>query len=717
MAGMEGDFSMKNIWVAAALLALFLVLCAEASADSFVFPADLTEIGEEAFLGVTGLEEAVLPAGLTRIGDRAFAQSSLEQIILLGDVEAIGDDAIPEGIMVYVFGDGAGLEELGVNLLTCSLNAEGTVCITGYSGSETSLEIPESLAGYPVTCIGDGAFSGNIDLESIAFPSTLTQIGDEAFCGCSSLVRPDLPLGLTDIGDGAFYGVNGLSVYLPRSVTHIGADAFTGYRYLNACPGTYSYTWAIGIAAQNPSVYVIQRVIALVQASAEVALKDEQVTCTAELMEEEIVSIQWQRSSDGATWTDCEGAVDTEYTFTASEETCGWYRLAGVDFTGTYYSLAIQVGYLGEDVVIHTAYVCGTDISLNWTKYSEGILYTLRMTGPDGKETVLARNLWDPFFDVTGLEPETAYSFRVSASYGKYRVDGTPITVTTQNYRTGTVCRALLIGEVTFQFAGDECPDSIGDLNLLSDMLRHVTGPDGSPYSYVRKVDLTANEIHQAIQTTFADADEDDISLFFIATHGCTTGDEADYGGLYAYNPATGKDECIRDTTLASWLSEVPGHVIVILEACSSGSTIQDPDALDAAAANAAAIQAFRDADRFLDLEGETYGSSQEEGPVLRMGALRQTKFHVLTSSAHLEDSFAYTGPEFPHTLFTYGLTLGVGHSGSMPCDTNGDEQASLAELQRYISDFHDPQYLNATQHVQAYPANSDYALFYRITP
>ena len=71
-AGMEGDFGMKKICAAAVFLMLLLVLCT-AAADSLVLPADLTEIGEEAFFGVEGIEEAVLPAGITRIGDRAFA--------------------------------------------------------------------------------------------------------------------------------------------------------------------------------------------------------------------------------------------------------------------------------------------------------------------------------------------------------------------------------------------------------------------------------------------------------------------------------------------------------------------------------------------------------------------------------------------------------------------------------------------------------------------
>ncbi len=527
---------MKKICAAAAFLLLLLVLCFAASADSFIFPAGLKEIGEEAFFGVEGVEEAVLPAGITRIGDRAFAQSSLTRIILPEGVEEIGADAFPEDAVLFVFGDGAGLLDRGFNLVTCSLTEGNTVCITGYSGSKTELEIPESLAGYTVTHIGDGAFLGNTDLTYIQFPRTLTEIGDEAFCGCSSLRRPNLPLGLTSIGDRAFYGVGVVSVFVPRSVTQIGEDAFTGYKYLNVCPGTYSYFWARAIQDQDPSITIAAMYIARIVVSTDIAGKDEQVTCTARILVNDIEAFQWQRSTDGVTWTDIEGADGAEYTFTASAETCGCYRVAGTDFTGTYYSTIEQISYFDENIAIRSAYVCGTVISLDWTKEPDSVLYTLFMTGPDGSETVLAEDLWDPFFDVAGLEPETAYTFQVSASYGENTAESAPVTVTTQNYRTGTVCRALLIGEVTFGSSYEDCPDSIGDLNLFSDMLQHVTGPDGSPWSYVRKVDLTSNEIHQAIQTTFAGADEDDTSLFFIATHGCEEGDEADLGALLAYS-------------------------------------------------------------------------------------------------------------------------------------------------------------------------------------
>ena len=112
--------------------------------------------------------------------------------------------------------------------------------------------------------------------------------------------------------------------------------------------------------------------------------------------------------------------------------------------------------------------------------------------------------------------------------------------------------------------------------------------------------------------------------------------------------------------------------------------------------------------------QSDSAGSAEQAPQMIpRVGALRKTKFHVITSSAHLEYSYAYSAVLNPHSKFTYGLTQGVGLSGAMPCDKNGDGLAAMNELAGYIDACDDP--VNPyIQHVQIYPANSDYALFFR---
>lgn len=64
--------------------------------------------------------------------------------------------------------------------------------ITGYSGSETKIIIPESIDGLPVTNIGYSAFSKNEKITYIKLPSTLAGISGNVFELCSSLTEIDI---------------------------------------------------------------------------------------------------------------------------------------------------------------------------------------------------------------------------------------------------------------------------------------------------------------------------------------------------------------------------------------------------------------------------------------------------------------------------------------------------------------------------------------------
>ena len=68
-----------------------------------------------------------------------------------------------------------------------TVSSDNTATITGYSGTDTELVIPDTLGGYPVTGIGAYAFSGCSSLESIEIPDTVTNIGGHAFQNCTSL--------------------------------------------------------------------------------------------------------------------------------------------------------------------------------------------------------------------------------------------------------------------------------------------------------------------------------------------------------------------------------------------------------------------------------------------------------------------------------------------------------------------------------------------------
>jgi hypothetical protein len=165
----------------------------------------------------------------------------------------------------------------------------GGITITGWSGTNGIVVIPDSINGYPVTRIGTNAFGflgygigynsagltnviigpnvtdigpgafedcinltnvtiGNkvTDIESGAFeycpglanltiPDSVTNLGDFAFAECSSLSQVALGIHVTSLGDGTFNGCSRLTnVTLPDSVAQIGSEAFAGCSALTA---------------------------------------------------------------------------------------------------------------------------------------------------------------------------------------------------------------------------------------------------------------------------------------------------------------------------------------------------------------------------------------------------------------------------------------------------------------------------------------------------
>ena len=136
-----------------------------AGCESTVIPVDVTDIGEYAFGGCSGLTSITIPDSVTSIGGGAFS----------------------------------------------------------YCSGLTSITIPDS-----VTSIGGGAFSCCSGLTSITIPDSVTDIGENVFGGCSGLTSVTIPDSVTSVGDYAFYGCSGLtSITIPDSVTSIGRDTFS----------------------------------------------------------------------------------------------------------------------------------------------------------------------------------------------------------------------------------------------------------------------------------------------------------------------------------------------------------------------------------------------------------------------------------------------------------------------------------------------------------
>lgn len=104
---------------------------------------------------------------------------------------------------------------------------DGTVAITGYTGSDSTLTIPASIDGKKVSEIGDSAFAGLLCLKTVRVPEGVTRIGNYAFECCSLLKKIYFPASLRSIGDGTFSGCGSLTlVDMQDGVKSIGNGAF-----------------------------------------------------------------------------------------------------------------------------------------------------------------------------------------------------------------------------------------------------------------------------------------------------------------------------------------------------------------------------------------------------------------------------------------------------------------------------------------------------------
>ena len=254
-------------------------------------------------------------------------------------------------------------------------------------------------------------------------------------------------------------------------------------------------------------------------------------------------------------------------------------------------------------------------------------------------------------------------------------------------------CRALLIGQTykgvtsagIVQLAGDKSVQS------METVLGSVDGILGHTYSVTSLTDVSKAGWESAIRTTFAAADDNDVSLFYFFGHGNPTKQIFEETGAMVTVEGGGRTYEVLTSELAAWLDEVPGTVIVFLDCCGSGASILEngavsaPDGAEAARFSELAVRAF----------------AEREAAAPNVGELRRGKYIVLTSTTYDKPGVA----DWDGGKFTTALKNGV--IGSMPADANGDSKVSLHELYLYVSGAVDER-----QSPCEYPADSSYVIF-----
>lgn len=186
---------------------------------SITLSNDLIEIGDHAFLGCRNLRTISLPHSVSQIGAGAFfGCKSLHTITIPSSVKCIGVNPFESCINIeeviclsldYFVEQQMLLDQNRTRLISCW-------------SKESNLKIPES-----VTEIGESAFSGCNQIESILLPNNLRFIGKSAFEGCSLLQEIIIPSGVSRIEDKTFRGCSSLrSLVVRGNVDVLGNSAF-----------------------------------------------------------------------------------------------------------------------------------------------------------------------------------------------------------------------------------------------------------------------------------------------------------------------------------------------------------------------------------------------------------------------------------------------------------------------------------------------------------
>ena len=177
---------------------------------------------------VKRLTAALLAAAITvsSIAPEAFAEISgaggTSTVNESADPASGGSDKAEEsGKTVPSSEPGEGESDYTYNALD-----DGTIEITGYSGSAENIVIPAQIDGKSVTRIGNNVFEKS-SAKEIVIPDSVTEIGSQAFSGCGKLTGVSIPNSVTMIRDRAFFDCNSLaSITIPDSVTDIELQAF-----------------------------------------------------------------------------------------------------------------------------------------------------------------------------------------------------------------------------------------------------------------------------------------------------------------------------------------------------------------------------------------------------------------------------------------------------------------------------------------------------------
>lgn len=212
--------------------------------------------------------------------------------------------------------------------------------------------------------------------------------------------------------------------------------------------------------------------------------------------------------------------------------------------------------------------------------------------------------------------------------------------------------RALLVSCDRFLSQPETTPAAGTNLTLIRDAL----SGDARGYSQIRLESdtlSTAEGLRRAVNETFGDADEDDISVFYISTHGLYTVSQSNLTAAFLLSDGV-TEEAVGALMLEEIFSAVKGVKVLILDFCNAaafiGKGLSDP------------------ADRALFIGSD---------------------YKVLCSAGGSEESWYWQstdgGARHGASYFASVLAGGLSSASGHPADEDGDGAITLLETYEYV--------------------------------
>lgn len=231
--------------------------------------------------------------------------------------------------------------------------------------------------------------------------------------------------------------------------------------------------------------------------------------------------------------------------------------------------------------------------------------------------------------------------------------------------------RALLIACSDFVTQPDLGSAISGNVQMIASALLGVS-PRLAGLSIEDGTIGTDAALEASVLDAFGEADEDDLSLLYLCTHGVLS--SSDDGLAYLLLSDGETETALSGSQLCSMLAPIQGEKLVILDACYSGAIIGRGQQAKPPIPEASGV------------------SAPEAGAASALAAepfLADTSIHVLTSASGHESSWYYDSQHLSTGAVSYfasALSSGLGLYGSPEADVNGDAQITLRELHSHLT-------------------------------